>query len=505
MKTILCLYAFVCARRVRAIPILGVILVTLAVGCKTATPDETETPEPRPPNAGRPNAGRPNIVFILIDDLGWADLPVYGHAFHETPAIDRLAAQGLRFTQAYTAAPLCSPTRASIQSGQYPARVGVTDFIPGHWRPYERLTVPKNRTQYLPLEVVTVGEAMKTQGYATAYFGKWHLGSSRTGTIPAAQGYDDSFYQSGRGHFDLAEKLTPPQDVAPDDYFAEVITDHGLAFMEAHRDQPFFLTLSHYAVHIPLEARQALIEKYENKEKPAEGVNHPIYAAMVEHVDQSVGRVLDALDELGLSQSTVVVFYSDNGGLSERYDKADGVVMTTNAPLREEKGGLYEGGIRVPLLVRWPGVVAPGTISDALVTSVDLFPTFVDVAGGTMPEGQTVDGSSMVPVLRGAAPDAERALFFHYPHYHHTVPAGAIRQGDFKLIEFFDDGRTELYNLREDIGEAHDLADDLPEKTAVMQTLLAEWREQVGAAMPVANPDFDEARRSEWGRHPDLQ
>ena len=501
MKTLLCSYAFARARLARAIPILGVVLV-LAVGCNRATPDKTETAEPRPPNAG-PNAGRPNIVFILIDDLGWADLPVYGHAFHETPAIDRLAAQGLRFTHAYTAAPLCSPTRASIQSGQYPARVGVTDFIPGKWRPYERLTVPKNRTQHLPLEVVTVGEAMKMQGYATAYFGKWHLGSSRTGTTPAAQGYEVSFYQSGPGHFDLADNFTPPQEVEPDDYYAEVITDHGLAFMEAHRDQPFFLTLSHYAVHIPLEARQELIDKYENKEKPAEGVNNPIYAAMVEHVDQSVGRVLDTLDELELSQNTVVVFYSDNGGLSERYDKADGVVMTTNAPLREEKGGLWEGGIRVPLLVRWPGVVAPGGTSDALLSSVDLFPTFIDLAGGTMPEGQTFDGISMVPVLRGAVPDAERTLFFHYPHYHHTVPAGAIRQGDFKLLEFFDDGHTELYNLREDIGEAHDLAEEMPEKAAAMQTLLAEWRDEVGAAMPVANPDFDEARRNEWGRHPD--
>ncbi len=467
--------------------ILAAVLITSAVGCGPTEDGESTAP--------------PNIVFVLIDDLGWADLPAYGHTFHETPNIDRLAAEGLRFVNAYAAAPVCSPTRASIQSGQYPARLGITDFIKGHWRPFERLTVPINRTQFLPSEITTVGEALRAQGYATGYFGKWHLGNPDI--TPAEQGYDEHFYHAGWGHFELAQKLFPAQDVAPEDYLTEVITERGLAFIEDHRDRPFFLTLAHFAVHIPLEARQALIEKYTEKEKPAEGINNPIYAAMIEHVDLSVGRVLDKIDELGMSENTVVVFYSDNGGLYERFDQADGVIVTTNAPLRDEKGSLYEGGIREPLVVRWPGVVAGGTTSGALATSVDLFPTFVDLAGGTMPTDQAFDGTSLEPVLRGAVPDAERALFFHYPHYHHSVPAGAIRQGDFKLIEFFDDGHTELYNLSEDIGETRNLADDLPELSAMMQRQLAEWRAQVGASMPVANPDFDEARRGEWERHPD--
>ena len=213
--------------------------------------------------------------------------------------------------------------------------------------------------------------------------------------------------------------------------------------------------------------------------------------------------MLDKIDELGISEDTMVVFYSDNGGLYERFDRADGVIVTTNAPLRDEKGSLYEGGIREPLAVRWPGVVAGGTTSDAPATRVDLFPTFVDLAGGTMPTNQAFDGISLEPVLRGAVPDAECALFFHNAHYHHSVPAGVIRQDDFKLIEFFDNGHTELYNPSEDIGKTRNLADDLPELSAMMQRQLAEWRAQVGASMPVANPDFDEARRGEWERYPD--
>lgn len=463
------------------------MLALAALGCQPAPPD----------SPGRP----PNIVFILVDDLGWADLPAYGNVFHETPHIDRLVAGGMRFANAYAAAPVCSPTRASIQSGQYPARIGITDFITGHWRPYERLTVPRNRTQHLPLQVVTVAEALKAEGYATAYFGKWHLGDPEV--TPADQCYDHGFFRRGGGHFDVGDHLVPPQDVDPEDNLAEVITEHSLAFMEEYRDQPFFLMMSHYAVHIPLQARQELIEKYERKERPAHGINNPVYAAMIEHVDQSVGAVLEGLGELGIADNTVVLFYSDNGGLYERFDRSTGVIVTTNAPLRGEKGSLYEGGIRAPLIVRWPGAAAPGMTSDALVTSVDLYPTFVELAGGRMPEGQAFDGTSLVPLLQGGAQAAERTIFFHYPHYHHSVPAGAIRQGDFKLIEFFGDMRSELYNLRDDIGESRDLAGELPVKAAALQTQLAAWRGGIGAAMPVENPDFDETRRGEWGRHPD--
>ena len=337
----------------------------------------------------------PNVVFILADDLGWADLPVYGNTFHETPNIDRLAAQGVRFTDAYAAAPVCSPTRASIQSGQYPARVGITDFIPGHWRPYEKVTVPTNRHQHLPLDITTMGEALQEAGYATGYFGKWHLGGVQAGLGPEDQGYDEAVVYQGWGHFELGDKLVPPQDVQPDDYLTDVLAEETVAFMEAHQDEPFFVTLAHFAVHIPLEAQDSLIAKYEAKPKPdpassagqAVGPGNPIYAAMIEHVDESVGRVLDALDSLDLAENMVVVFYSDNGGLVERFDKADGVVVSTNAPLRDEKGSLYEGGIREPLIVRWPGTVEPGQTSEALMTSPDLFPTFAEIAGAALPEG----------------------------------------------------------------------------------------------------------------------
>ena len=353
----------------------------------------------------------------------------------------------------------------------------------------------------MPLETVTVAEALKAEGYATAYFGKWHLGNAEV--TPANQGYDHGFYRRGGGHFDVGDYLVPAQDVNPEDNLTEVITEHSLAFMEEYRDQPFFLMMSHYAVHIPLQARQELIEKYERKAVPGHGINNPVYAAMIKHVDESVGAVLEGLDGLGIADETVVLFYSDNGGLYERFDRSTGVIVTTNAPLRSEKGSLYEGGIRVPFIVRWPGAAAPGITSDALVTSIDLFPTFVELAGGRMPVGQAFDGTSLVPLLRGSAQAPGRAIFFHYPHYHHSVPAGAIRQGYFKLIEFFGDTRTELYNLRNDIGESLDLASVQPDTAAALRARLAAWRERMGAAMPVANPDFDETRRGAWGRRPD--
>lgn len=437
----------------------------------------------------------PNIVFILADDLGWADLGCYGNRFHETPNLDRLASQGVRFTDAYAACPVCSPTRASIMAGQYPARVGITDFIPGHWRPYEKLRVPINRTQYLPLEVVTLAETLKQAGYATGMFGKWHLGGREQS--PDKQGFDDVLESNGR-HFKFT--TNPPREYPEDAYLAEVLTDESERFMEEHRERPFFLYLAHFAVHIPLEARQALVEKYENKAKPEGGVNNPVYAAMVEHVDQSVGRVMDKIDALNLGENTLLVFMSDNGGLYQRYD-GQGEIVTSNAPLRGEKGTLYEGGIREPLIMRLPGTIDAGTECAAPVTSVDFYPTFVAAARGMLPEGQALDGVDLAPLLRDDPLDRE-AIFWHYPHYHHSVPAGAVRAGDWKLIEFYDDGHLELYNLAEDIGETNNLADAMPEKARELRERLAAWRKEVDAAMPEPNPDHDPARAGEWGTHP---
>jgi len=438
----------------------------------------------------------PNVVFILVDDMGWPDPACYGHPFHETPHIDRLASQGMRFTDAYAAAPVCSPTRASILSGQYPAHVGITDFIPGHWRPYAKLRVPTNRQQYLPLEVTTFAEALGGAGYTCGAFGKWHLGGPKH--FPDKQGFDQTLVTSGR-HF--GSRSVPDIGIGKDDYLTEVLSEQAEDFMDAHQDEPFFLYLAHYAVHIPLEAREALIDKYRNKPKPGTGVNNPVYAAMVEHVDQSVGRVLGKIDELGLADNTVVVFFSDNGGLRQRFD-GDGGIVSTNAPLRDEKGTLYEGGIREPLIVRWPGAVKPGSVCAEPVTSVDFYPTFLEMAGATGDAKHVLDGESLVPLLREGGRLKRESIYWHYPHYHHSSPAGALRKGPWKLIEFYEDGRLELYNLRDDLSETTNLAEKRADLAQELQRELAAWRSAVGAELPTENPDYDPARAHEWGKHP---
>lgn len=426
-----------------------------------------------------------NIVFVLIDDMGLMDLPCYGNKFHETPNIDRLAAQGMRFTDAYAACPVCSPTRASIMSGQYPARIGVTDFIPGHWRPYEDLTVPMNRLQ-MPLETVTIAEALKGQGYKTGYIGKWHLGNK--GYLPEDQGFD--WVASGVRN--------------QNDKLVSGFTEQAVKFITESKGERFFLFLSHHTVHIPLEAPEELIRKYREKAKPPTGVNNPVYAAMVEHLDDSMGAIMGALDNLGLTDRTLVVFYSDNGGLYKPYGgyKGDMEPVSTNEPLRAEKGTLYEGGVREPLIVRWPGVVRPGSVCPEVVTSVDFYPTLLNVAGAVGDPGQALDGESILPLLTQTGKLGRDAIYWHYPHYHHSEPAGAIREGRYKLLEFYEDGKLELYDLEKDIGEEHDLAAEMPKKAAQLAKKLTAWRESVGAKMPTPNPEHDPARAGEWGQHP---
>lgn len=430
-------------------------------------------------------AKKPNILFILIDDMGWSDVGCHGNHFHETPNIDRLARQGMRFTDAYAACPVCSPTRASILAGQYPARIGITDFIPGHWRPYAKLTVPENNLQ-LPLESVTIPEALKKKDYVTCHIGKWHLGGKAYG--PQYQGFDV-----------VTQGIRSRNDKQVGGF-----TDQAVKFIEANKDKPFFLHLSHHTVHIPLEAPQELIEKYEKKQKPPTGVNNPTYAAMVEHLDKSVGRIMAKLEELDIAHRTIVIFFSDNGGLYKAYGGYIGKrqPVTTNAPLRDEKGTLYEGGIREPLIIRWPGVVKPATICSEVVSSVDFYPTFLEIAGARGNPGHVLDGESILPLLKQTGTLERDAIYWHYPHYHHSTPAAAIRQGNWKLLEFFEDGRLELYNLKDDIAESKNLAKKMPQKAAQLQQNLAAWRKRVGAKMPTPNPDFDPARAHEWGRRP---
>ena len=410
---------------------------------------------------------KPNIVFILIDDMGWPDVACYGHTFHETPTIDRLCREGMKFTDFYAATPVCSSTRATIQSGQYAARVGITDFIPGHYRPFEKLIVPPIESE-LPHAIKTPGDQLKAAGYATGYFGKWHLGPEpKRG--PETCGYEVTARSLGP-QFPAWRKTrgAGPKQI-------DVLTDQTLWFIEQHKDQPFFVTLSHHAVHIPLEATAELIEKYRQKPKPSEGVNNPVYAAMTEDLDRSIGRILTQLDDLDLAKRTIVLFTSDNGGLRRIYTGV-GEIVSTNAPLRDEKGTLYEGGIRVPMIVRWPGVIRPGTLCDEPTTTADLLPTFCQAAGAAIPD-QPIDGQSLVPLwLNPDARLSRDAIYFHYPHYHHSRPAGALRAGDWKLVEFFDGAPLELYNLKEDIGESRNLAEEHPDRAHQLQAMLSEWR-----------------------------
>jgi uncharacterized sulfatase len=423
-----------------------------------------------------------NVVLILIDDLGWADLACYGSTFHDTPNVDRLATQGLRFTDAY-AAPVCSPTRASLLTGQSTARVGITDFIPGHYRPFARLVVPPIHN-HLPHETDTVAEALKRAGYRTACFGKWHLGRGREHS-PGKHGFDEFGGAPNRG-----------------DKAVDGLTTRAERFIEANKERPFFLFLSHHTVHIPLQAPKRLVQKYQARAKQVkQPQSHPTYAAMVEYMDDSVGRIMAKLDELKLADRTLLIFYSDNGGLIQRFDKK-GPVVTSNKPLRDEKGSCYEGGIRVPLIVRWPGVTTPGTECAEPVISDDLYPTIAEVAGAKPAQGHIVGGTSLLPLLQGKKSLDRDAIHWHYPHYHHTTPCGAIRAGDLKLIEYFEDGRLELYDLAQDIGESTNLAEEKPQVAKKLQARLATWRKQVGAKMPTPNPKYAPKRAHEWHRRP---
>lgn len=355
------------------------------------------------------SAQKPNIIFILADDLGWADLPVYGNTFNEAPNLEQLARDGMTFKNAYAACPVCSPTRASIMSGQYPARVGVIDFIPGHWRPFEEVIVPKNRTQHLPKEIFTIGDAVKEIGYVTGYFGKWHLGN-RPEFHPLKRGFGEA--NVGQGYYNL--KFDPPREQSSEKILSERLTDFGIDFIEKNKSEPFFLFLSHYDVHVQLDADMQKIEKYLQKEVKDYYPGNAVYAAMIENLDNSVGRIVGKLKESGLTENTIIIFYSDNGGLIGRYDQipllAPGkldiykdsplqYIASSNAPLRGEKGTIYEGGIREPLIIKWPGKINPGSLSDAIVTSVDFYPTILDVVGARRPDGQVLDGKSIRPEL----------------------------------------------------------------------------------------------------------
>ena len=424
-------------------------------------------------------ADPPNVVVILVDDLGWTDLGCFGSPFYETPHIDRLAAQGMRFTHAYSACTVCSPTRASLMTGKYPARLHVTDWIAGHARPKAKLKVP-DWTKHLALEETTVAEALKAAGYATASIGKWHLGPPAH--FPEKQGFD-----LNRGGCDKGQ---PPSYFSPyriptleegekGEYLTYLLTTEALAFLDSNKDRPFLLHFPHYGVHTPLQAKKAVVEKYQAKAKAGADHRNAAYAAMIESVDDSVGRIVAKIEELKLSSRTLIVFTSDNGGLLQ---------STSNRPLRAGKGSAYEGGVRVPMIVRWPGTVKAGSVCETPVITPDHAATMLELAGAK----PAVDGLSLLPLLKGTGGLSRDALFWHYPHYHPggATPYGAIRRGDLRLVEFFEDDHVELYDLKEDPGETRDLAAARPELARELRKRLADWRAAVGAQMPTPNPDF---------------
>jgi arylsulfatase A-like enzyme len=442
---------------------------------------------------------QPNIVFILADDLGYTDIAVNGSKYYETPNIDRLASQGMRFTN-YHNCQNCTPTRAALMSGQYGARTGVytvggIDRFDWSKRPLR----PVDNVTNLPLDRVLLPGTLKAAGYATAMFGKWHIG--QTGDYaPDKRGFDEAIVSMG-AHFNF--ETTPKVEYPKGQYLADFLTDKAVDFIQRHKDGPFFLYLPHFGVHAPHHAKPDLIAHF--KPKPGVGGhNNPTYAAMIASVDESVGRVMATLDQLKIADNTVLIFMSDNGGVGgyvREGIKKNGEDVTDNAPLRSGKGSLYEGGTRVPFIIRWPGRIQPGSICNVPAIHVDMYPTFAALAGARLPAKQTFDGESLVPLLRQpGAKLAREAIYQHFPGYlgiggdqWRTTPVTTVTVGEWKLMEFLEDHRLELYNLREDIGESKNLATAMPDKTKELYAKLTAWRTAINAPMPKPNTPDDSA------------
>jgi arylsulfatase A-like enzyme len=433
-------------------------------------------------------ASRPNVIVILADDLGYTDLACYGSDLYESPHLDRLAADGVRFTANYAACTVCSPTRGALLTGKYPARLHITDWIPGMPPENPKLVVP-DFTKHLPFDERTLAEALHDAGYATASIGKWHLGGPEF--YPERHGFDVNIAgtdqpQPRPGYFAPYEISTIEQG-PPGEYITDRLGQEAVKFIRQHAKQPFFLYLPHFAVHLPIQAKQELIARFQAKAGPQSHHKNAAYAAMIYSMDETVGLIRDTLAELGVDDRTIIIFTSDNGGR---------IPTTSNAPLRAGKGSCYEGGVRVPLIVHWPGHARAGIESDVPVITVDLYPTILEMAGLKQVGDAEIDGVSLAPLLEQSGELAERSLFWHYPHYQHyqlegTTPYGAIRRGDHKLIEFYDDHRVELYDLKADGGERHNLAESAPEVVKSLRDELHRWLHAVKAQMPTPNPNYD--------------
>ncbi len=442
----------------------------------------------------------PNVIVILVDDMGQTDLSCYGSKFYETPHVDQLAKDGVRFANGYSACTVCSPTRAALLTGKYPARLHITDWIAGHDRPKAKLKIP-DWQKFLPFEEITLAEQFKSAGYATASIGKWHL-------TPGLKEGDEAYYPEKHG-FDLNiggyARGQPPSYVAPykiptliegpaGEFLTDREADETVKFMEANKDKPFFIYLPHYAVHTPIAGKPEVVAKFKDKaaKTPDLKQKNATYAALVASVDDSLGTIRAALKRLKLDDNTIIVFTADNGGLMQ---------VTDNSPFRVGKGSAYEGGVRVPFIVFWPGVTKAGLVEASPAITVDLYPTLIEMTG-VKPLQSLVDGISLAPLLKqGAKPDRD-AIFWHYPHYHPggATPYSAIRSGDFRLVHFYEDGRDELYDLANDVGESKDLAAAEPVRVKALRTRLDAWLKSVDAQIPTINPDFDPVADANHGK-----
>ena len=448
--------------------------------------------------AGNIKEGKPNIILIFIDDMGWPAVSCYGNRWIKTGNIDRLAREGMRFTDAYVT-PQCTPSRASLLTGQHTARNKMWHVIGYYGYPFAKVTEPEYRLQ-LPRETYTLGKALKDNGYRTALLGKWHLTNNE-------DGYYTYLKDSGKLHygFDYVNPMTDPTEYQSyGDKGVDFLTDEAIGFMKRNRERPFFIYLSHHTVHNPVLAPKENIKHLLYKGFPDRGIHNATYIAALQHLDDSVGRLLDKVDELGMAENTIVLFLSDNGGVDSLFD---------NSPLRAGKGSPYEGGIRVPFIVRWPGTVFPGSVCETPVHVVDIYPTLLEMAGGSMKQDHILDGRNIVPLLKQKGHWDRDALYWYMPLYDHlwgATPAAVIREGDYKLIDFFGDyidielgfkyipeGRLELYNVREDLGETNDLYRSMPEKVQSMRTKLHAWIKSMGESIPGENPYYDPKRALE--------
>ena len=443
---------------------------------------------------------KPNILFIIADDLGWKDTGFNGSQFFETPNLDKLAAQGMFFTNAYANAPNCAPSRAAIFSGQYAPRTGVYTVgssVRGEseWR----ALVPTPNQHRLDTEKITIAEALKPAGYTNGFVGKYHLGASTDGNGPLEQGFDVNIAGCYNGK--PTSYFSPYQheileDGPEGEYLTDRLTTEAISFINENREGPFFLTLAYHSPHTPIQAKDEIIRKYIPK-TPSNGQFDPIYAAMIESLDSNIGRLMNRLDSLGIADNTVVVIFSDNGGLH---------AVTSMKPLKGYKGMLSEGGIRVPMLVRWPNKVAPATVCHEPVIGTDFYPTFLELAGIVKPKNYPLDGENLVPLFLQKGHLKREAIFWHYPVYlqagyglsklWRTTPVGAVRMGDYKLLEYFEDGHLELYNLKKDVGETSNLALIEPEKAKQMYDVLSHWRKGIGTPFPLEkNPEYDPTKK----------